>query len=130
MTGTGATATIQVTVITAAASARSPSGNAVGNASPVAGAVLACPGAVAQTGMGGMLALAVLLVLGAVCLGLTGCGLSINGGAGGRIGWRRWKRPGCVYDHGRGRRAGGIAQRDPEPHSRIREAMRGFESQN
>ena len=67
----------------------------------------------------------VLLVLGALCLGLTGCGLSINGGAGGGSGATAERRTGNLHDHGRGGRAGGVAQRDAEPHGRIRETSAG-----
>jgi hypothetical protein len=86
MTGTGATATIQVTVATAAASAHSglpalpPAPWSIKSA---AGAVLACC-LVLWRRRGWTASLErwrVLLVLGALCLGLTGCGLSINGGA-------------------------------------------------
>jgi hypothetical protein len=80
MTGTGATSTIQVTVNTSAASAqRRP---ALPWGKPAAAAVLACMVLWRRRGWttfaGGCRA---LLVLGAFCVGLTGCGLSINGGA-------------------------------------------------
>jgi hypothetical protein len=82
MTGTGATATVQVTVTTAGTSAR------IGGVSPwgtksLAGAVLACLVFWRRRKWTGW---PVLLVVGAVCLGLSGCGLSINGGAGGGSG--------------------------------------------
>jgi hypothetical protein len=81
MTGTGATATIQVTVATAAASAHSrptpPWGGKM-----AAGAVLACLVLWRRRGWAGSLErCGVLLMLGALCMGMTGCGLSINGGA-------------------------------------------------
>jgi hypothetical protein len=81
MTGTGATATIQVTVATAAPSAHSAP--VAPWSSKSAGAVLACC-LVLWRRRGWTASLErwrVLLVLGALCLGLTGCGLSINGGA-------------------------------------------------
>jgi hypothetical protein len=81
MTGTGATATIQVTVATAAPSAHSAP-TAPWNGKSAAGAVLACC-LVLWRRRGWAASLErwrVLLVLGALCLGLTGCGLSINGG--------------------------------------------------
>ncbi len=82
MTGTGATATVQVVVTTAGTTARS------GPASPwttksLAGAVLACLMFLRRRKWAGW---PVLLVIGAVCLGLSGCGLSIKGGAGGGSG--------------------------------------------
>jgi hypothetical protein len=85
MTGTGATATIQVTVTTAgttaAASAHSRPTPPRG-AKTVAGAVLACLVLWRRRGWAGSLErCGVLLMLGALCLGMTGCGLSINGGA-------------------------------------------------
>jgi Abnormal spindle-like microcephaly-assoc'd, ASPM-SPD-2-Hydin len=81
MSGTGATATIQVTVATAAASAGSRSMQPWGVKS-VAGAVLACLVLWRRRGWSGSLERCrMLLVLGALCLGLTGCGLSIKGGA-------------------------------------------------
>jgi hypothetical protein len=82
MTGTGATATIQVTVNTAATSAHSRPASPWRSES-LAGATLA------------FLVLwrrrrwedwRMLLVLGAVCVGLTGCGLSVHGGANGGSG--------------------------------------------
>jgi hypothetical protein len=89
MTGTGATATIQVTVTTAATSARSRSKPPWGgskappwSARGFAGAVLACLVLWRRREWAGSLERCrILLVLGALCLGLTGCGLSINGGA-------------------------------------------------
>jgi hypothetical protein len=81
MTGTGATATIQVTVVTAAASARTRPASPWGGKT-VAGAVLACLVLWRRRGWAGSFARCrMLLVLGAICLGLTGCGLAINGGA-------------------------------------------------
>ena len=83
MTGTGATATIQVTVATAAASAHSGPPATPWSGKSAAGAVLACC-LVLWRRRGWAASLErwrVLLVLGALCLGLTGCGLSINGGA-------------------------------------------------
>ncbi len=82
MTGTGATATVQVTVVTAAASARSAPA-APWETRSFAGAVLACLVFWRRRRWAGW---PVLLVLGAVCLGLSGCGLSIKGGAGGGSG--------------------------------------------
>jgi hypothetical protein len=82
MTGTGATATIQVTVTTAATSARS-SGISPWNKKSVAGLALACLVFWRRRRWEGWRA---LLVLGAVCLGLTGCGLSFNGGNNGTSG--------------------------------------------
>lgn len=82
MTGTGATATIQVTVATAATSAHSGPGKPW-SSKAAAGAMLACC-LVLWRRRGWAASLErwhVLLVLGALCLGLTGCGLSINGGA-------------------------------------------------
>ena len=80
MAGTGATATIQVTVITAAASARSSSKSPWGGGS-MAGAVLACLVLWRRRGWTGSLEhCRMLLVLGALCLGLAGCGLSVKGG--------------------------------------------------
>jgi hypothetical protein len=81
MTGTGATATIQVTVTTAAPSAHSappPSWR-----SSAAGVALGCCLVLwRRRGWAGSLERwRALLVLGALGLGLTGCGLSINGGA-------------------------------------------------
>jgi hypothetical protein len=80
MVGTGATATIQVTVTTAAASARSRSKSPWGGGS-MAGAVLACLVLWRRRGWTGSLEhCRMLLVLGALCLGLAGCGLSVKGG--------------------------------------------------
>jgi hypothetical protein len=81
MTGTGATSTIQVTVNTSSPAASSThSRPTLPWSKPVAGAVLAC----LVFWRRGWTVLAahccVLLVLGALCMGLTGCGLSINGG--------------------------------------------------
>jgi hypothetical protein len=82
MTGTGATATIQVTVATVAASAHASPASPWGGKT-MAGAVLACLVLWRRRGWTGLFARCrMLLVLGAICLGLTGCGLSINGGAG------------------------------------------------
>jgi hypothetical protein len=82
MTGTGATATIQVTVATVAASAHASPASSWGGKT-MAGAVLACLVLWRRRGWAGLFARCrMLLVLGAICLGLTGCGLSINGGAG------------------------------------------------
>jgi hypothetical protein len=81
MTGTGATATIQVTVTTAAASARSRSKPPWG-CGTIAGAALACLVLWRRRRWTASLdRCRILLVLGALCLGLTGCGLSIKGGA-------------------------------------------------
>jgi Abnormal spindle-like microcephaly-assoc'd, ASPM-SPD-2-Hydin len=80
MTGTGATSTIQVTVNTSAASARR--GPALPWRKSAAGTVLACMILWRRRGwtiFAGRCR--VLLVLGVFCVGLTGCGLSINGGA-------------------------------------------------
>jgi hypothetical protein len=80
MTGTGATATIQVTVETAAAGARSEPKLPWGTKG-MAGAALACLVLWRRRGWVGSLdRFRVLLVLGLLCLGLTGCGLSIKGG--------------------------------------------------
>jgi hypothetical protein len=82
MTGTGATATIRVTVATAAASAHASPASPWGGKT-VAGAVLACLVLWRRRGWAESFApCRMLLVLGGICLGLTGCGLSINGGAG------------------------------------------------
>jgi hypothetical protein len=86
MTGTGATATIQVTVTTAGATAAASAHSTPEipwNGKSAAEAVLACC-LVLWRRRGWATSLErwrVLLVLGALCLGLTGCGLSINGGA-------------------------------------------------
>ena len=82
MTGTGATATVQVTVSTAATTARS-SPEAVQGREAIAGAVLACLVFWRRRRWADW---PVLLVLGGVCLALSGCGLSIKGGAGGGLG--------------------------------------------
>lgn len=76
MTGTGATATIQVTVTTAATSARS-NGASPWSGKSVAGLTLACLMLWRRRRWEGWRA---LLVLGSICIGLTGCGLSIKGG--------------------------------------------------
>jgi hypothetical protein len=82
MTGTGATATIQVTVVTAAASARTRPAS-LWDGKTMAGAFLACLVLWRRRRWAGSFErYSMLLVLGAICLGLTGCGLSINGGAG------------------------------------------------
>jgi hypothetical protein len=79
MTGTGATSTIQVMVNTAAASAHSRPALPWGK--PAAGVVLACLVLWRRRGWTTSLErFRVLLVLGAICIGLSGCGLSINGG--------------------------------------------------
>jgi hypothetical protein len=82
MAGTGATSTIQVTVNTPSPAVSSRhSRPALPWSKPAAGAVLAC--LVFWRRRGGMVLAAqccMLLVLGALCMGLTGCGLSINGG--------------------------------------------------
>jgi hypothetical protein len=81
MTGTGASATIQVTVETAAASARREPKLPWGTKG-MTGAVLACLILWRRRGGTGSLERCrMLLVLGALFLGLTGCGLSIKGGA-------------------------------------------------
>jgi hypothetical protein len=82
MTGTGATATIQVTVTTAAASAHSAP-TPPWRSSSAAGVALGCCLVLwRRRGWAGSLERwRALLVLGALGLGLTGCGLSINGGA-------------------------------------------------
>jgi hypothetical protein len=82
MTGTGATATIQVTVTTAATSAHSAP-TPPWKSSSAAGAVLGCCLVLwrRREWTRSLERWRVLLVLGALCLGLTGCGLSINGGA-------------------------------------------------
>jgi Abnormal spindle-like microcephaly-assoc'd, ASPM-SPD-2-Hydin len=80
MTGTGATSTIQVTVNTSAASARR--GPALPWRKSAAGTMLACLILWRRRGwtiFAGRCR--VLLVLAAFCMELTGCGLSINGGA-------------------------------------------------
>jgi large repetitive protein len=84
MTGTGATATIQVTVAAAANAHAAPAAPRMmpWNGKSAAGAVLACC-LVLWRRRGWAASLErwrMLLVLGALCLGLTGCGLSINGG--------------------------------------------------
>ena len=83
MTGTGATATIQVTIATAATSAHSGPTPPWKSKSAAGGAVLACCLVLwRRRGWAAPLKrCSVLLVLGALCLGLTGCGLSINGGS-------------------------------------------------
>ena len=82
MTGTGATATIQVTVTTAATSAHSAPAPPWKSRS-AAGAVLGCCLVLwrRREWARSLDRWRVLVVLGALCLGLTGCGLSINGGA-------------------------------------------------
>jgi hypothetical protein len=81
MAGTGATATIQVTVVTAAATAHTRPMAPWGGGT-AAGATLACLLLWRRRGWAESLGRCrVLLVLAALCLGLTGCGLSINGGA-------------------------------------------------
>jgi hypothetical protein len=82
MTGTGATSTVQVTVNTSSPAASSThSRPALPWSKPAAGAVLACLVFWRRRGWTVLAAhCCVLLVLGALCMGLTGCGLSINGG--------------------------------------------------
>jgi hypothetical protein len=81
MTGTGATSTIQVTVSTSNPAASSTHSRPAPPWGKTAGVVLACLVLWRRRGWT-MLAVqcCVLLVLGALCMGLTGCGLSINGG--------------------------------------------------
>jgi hypothetical protein len=79
MTGTGATSTIQVTVNTSAPTAYSKPVLPWGK--PAAGAVLACLMLWRRQGWARSFeGLRVLLLLGSICLGLSGCGLSIQGG--------------------------------------------------
>jgi hypothetical protein len=82
MTGTGATATVQVTVNTAATSAHARPGSPWRSAS-LAGAMLVYLVFWRKRRWQGW---QMLLVLGAVCLALTGCGLSVNGGTNGGSG--------------------------------------------
>jgi MYXO-CTERM domain-containing protein len=79
MTGTGATATIQVTVNTAATSAHS-SPVSPWKSGSLGGVALACLVFWRRRRREDW---RMLLVLGAVCLGLTGCGLSVKGGDNG-----------------------------------------------
>lgn len=80
LAGNGATETIQVTVATAAATAHVQPAPWQGR--PLAGILLACLVLWRRHGWAASLArCGVVLVLGAACLGLTGCGLSIQGGA-------------------------------------------------
>jgi hypothetical protein len=84
MTGTGATATIQVTITTTGTTAANTHSHPLPpwGGKSMAGAVLACLVLWRRRGWAASLERwRVLLVLGALCLGLTGCGLSINGGA-------------------------------------------------
>ena len=79
MTGTGATSTIQVTVNTSATSAHSKP--AMPWSKPSAGVLLACLMLWRRREWGRSFEpLCVLLVLGLICVGLSGCGLSIKGG--------------------------------------------------
>jgi hypothetical protein len=80
MTGTGATSTIQVTVNTPATTAHSKP--ALPWRKPGAGVMLACLilWRRRRWAAASLERLGVVLVLGAVCLALSGCGLSINGG--------------------------------------------------
>jgi hypothetical protein len=80
MTGTGATSTIQVVVNTSVPTAHSRPALPWGK--PAVGAVLACLVLWRRRGWATSLErLHLLLVLGAICVGLSGCGLSVNGGA-------------------------------------------------
>jgi hypothetical protein len=85
MTGTGATATIQVTVTTVATSAaarKTHSTSPPWRGRSAAAVALASLVLWRRRGLAGPLGgCRVLLVLGALCLGLTGCGLSVKGGA-------------------------------------------------
>jgi hypothetical protein len=85
MTGTGATSTIQVTVNT---SANPPATSAHSrpalpwSGKSAAGALLACLALWRRRGWTRFAGhCRMLLALGALCVGLSGCGLSINGGA-------------------------------------------------
>jgi hypothetical protein len=82
MAGNGATATIQVTVATATTAAHSRPAPWRGGS--LGGAALACLLLWRRRGWAGALTrCALLLIAGGVCLGMSGCGLSIHGGNAG-----------------------------------------------